>query len=373
MGTDSEDAGWPEPMVPPVLEKKKKKKTTATSPSKTTSATSSPAKDAPHRRRAATKPAPAPCRAPGRWRDGNRRVPSPRLKSRHRPPPAPRASPSCYTSGAPHLLPVRRPQLGWIVELTCAEADLGSLKEYVDKWNRADLSAATCGIGKDKLPVVDNSGPRSTVQHFSRLKRAMKEFDTAWHDANANVVGTLDSRKQLFEGLLWEHRDLSEAFSTLERTHGKCQAALPEASLEDLVGQIAALKAEKEKLALEHRNALQALRNNAAELKDQLVQAWLEGARALKEAIAAGDAKSSSRTLYRMRTKGSPSCGLRTLFAIRMLPGTHTIISLRCTPATHMKVVDRHLGDVPEVALQVFKLLWPGEPMPDNLTLLAHA
>jgi hypothetical protein len=39
---------------------------------------------------------------------------------------------------------------------------------------------------------------------------------------------------------------------------------------------------------------------------------------------------------------------------------------------SHMKVVDRHLRDVPEVALQVFKFLWPGEPVPDNLTLLAQ-
>jgi hypothetical protein len=51
------------------------------------------------------------------------------------------------------------------------------------------------------------------------------------------------------------------------------------------------IAAEKEKLALEHRNALEAQRNNAAELKDQLVQAGLQHARALKEAIAAGDAK----------------------------------------------------------------------------------
>jgi hypothetical protein len=65
---------------------------------------------------------------------------------------------------------------------------LGSLREYAEKWNRADLSAATHGLGKDKLPVVDNSGPRSTGQHLSRIKRAVKEFDTAWHDASANVV-----------------------------------------------------------------------------------------------------------------------------------------------------------------------------------------
>jgi hypothetical protein len=89
-------------------------------------------------------------------------------------------------------------QLGRIAELTRSEADLGSLKEYVDKWNQADLSPATCGLGKDKLPVMDNSGPRSTVQHFSRLKLAMKDFDTAWHDANANVVVSLLLKLQVF-------------------------------------------------------------------------------------------------------------------------------------------------------------------------------
>jgi hypothetical protein len=39
---------------------------------------------------------------------------------------------------------------------------------------------------------------------------------------------------------------------------------------------------------------------------------------------------------------------------------------------SHMKAIDRHLGEVPEVAIQIFKLLWPGEPVPDNLTLLAQ-
>jgi hypothetical protein len=34
---------------------------------------------------------------------------------------------------------------------------------------------------------LDNSGLRSTSQHLSQLKRAVKEFDTAWHDASTNV------------------------------------------------------------------------------------------------------------------------------------------------------------------------------------------
>jgi hypothetical protein len=37
-----------------------------------------------------------------------------------------------------------------------------------------------------------------------------------------------------------------------------------------------------------------------------------------------------------------------------------------------MKAIDRHLGEVPEVAIQVFKLPWPGERVPENLTLLAQ-
>ncbi|KAK1696331.1 hypothetical protein QYE76_013028 [Lolium multiflorum] len=84
------------------------------------------------------------------------------------------------------------------------------------------------------------------TQHLSGLKRAVKEFDTAWHDANANVVGTLDLRKWLFEELLWEHRHLSESFASLELSHSKCQASLPEASFEDLASQLSTLKAEKE-------------------------------------------------------------------------------------------------------------------------------
>jgi hypothetical protein len=37
------------------------------------------------------------------------------------------------------------------------------------------------------------------------------------------VQGTLHSRKQLFEELLWEHRDLVEAFAVLKLTHSQCQ------------------------------------------------------------------------------------------------------------------------------------------------------
>jgi hypothetical protein len=37
------------------------------------------------------------------------------------------------------------------------------------------------------------------------------------------LQGVLESRKELFEELLWEHRDLVEAFASLKLTHSQCQ------------------------------------------------------------------------------------------------------------------------------------------------------
>nr|XP_051197245.1 uncharacterized protein LOC127310628 [Lolium perenne] len=163
-------------------------------------------------------------------------------------------------------------QVGRITEFQRQGADLGHLLDYAEKWNRADLTPATRGLGKDKLPVVDPSGPRSTGQHFGQLRRAAKEFDNAWHDASTNVTSMVDTRKQLFEELLWEYRELSEA-------HNKCQA-LPEVSFEDLSAELAAFKAEKEQLTSAHR-----------EMKEQAMQAELRHARELKEAKSAAEAK----------------------------------------------------------------------------------
>jgi hypothetical protein len=79
-------------------------------------------------------------------------------------------------------------QLGRILELNRGGASLGALQPLVERWNRADLTDATLGVGKDGKVKPDPRGPRSTVQHFNRLKTAMKVFDNAWHDANGNVL-----------------------------------------------------------------------------------------------------------------------------------------------------------------------------------------
>jgi hypothetical protein len=89
-------------------------------------------------------------------------------------------------------------QLGRVVELTRDGASVGALQQLVERWNLADLSTATLGVEKDGKPNVDPRGQRSTVQHFSRLKAAVKEFDNAWHDANGNVVVRLLSGFRIF-------------------------------------------------------------------------------------------------------------------------------------------------------------------------------
>jgi hypothetical protein len=40
------------------------------------------------------------------------------------------------------------------------------------------------------------------------------------------LQSVLDTRKQVFEELLWEHQDLNEAFAALKLEHSHCQGSL---------------------------------------------------------------------------------------------------------------------------------------------------
>ncbi|KAK1617072.1 hypothetical protein QYE76_022589 [Lolium multiflorum] len=170
--------------------------------------------------------------------------------------------------------------LGRIVELKREGKDLGHLLPYAQKWNDADISAATRGLGKDRLPAPDPAGPRSTEEHFTRLKRAVKEFDSAWYDATSNVVSTADARKALFEELLWEHRNLAEA-------HSKCQA-IPDASIEALKVQVAALQGAAHPGSPEGFGRPE---GHLQGLKDQAIQAGIWHAQELKAAESAAEAR----------------------------------------------------------------------------------
>nr|XP_051205206.1 uncharacterized protein LOC127318764 [Lolium perenne] len=423
-GAGTEDAGQAEPLVPPVP--RKKKKTPASSPSKTVPdpsapASSAPAKEAP----AASAPTKAPTRPPAAPAGG---------PASAKPTP-PKGTGSSSFGPQPLTLHASRAaivagetasaQLGRITDFTRG-GELGHLLDYADKWNQADLSPATGSLGKDKLSVIYPSGPRSTIQHFSRLRRAVKEFDTAWHDTNNNVVSTMDARKQLFEELLWEHRELSEA-------HNKCQA-VPEGTVEALSSQVAALQAEKEQLAKEHQRALDVQRTNFSELKEHLMAAESRHSRELKEVRAAAAAKlnesleeyTNSTAMMRAEreeqtkareeqskareTAENRVAALMTeqkdfdrlviqtdtllqrlfpdsqVYAYQKVENRRTELSFRdrelpwdaydhlvalSARVQHMRSVDRHLVDLPDHAKEIYKVLWPEDAVSESVTLIS--
>ncbi|KAM0889398.1 hypothetical protein ACQ4PT_027716 [Festuca glaucescens] len=407
MGAGSELSGRLEPLVPPVPEKTKQ--APASSPSRTSSSAatkpSSPVKGA-----AAGKPPSAPRQNFRKGIEVTGEQLSAAVTAAAAPPTSSQGQTLVLHAGRAAITAGEKvsAQLGRIVELNRGDANLGGLQRYVDKWNVADLTDATLGVGKDKKLVIDSRGPRSTVQHLGRLKHAIKEFDNAWHDVNNNVLGVLDSRKQLFEELLWEHRDLTEAHSALQLTHSQCRA-------------------EKEKLALQHWNELQAQKDETAKLKEELIQAGLRHAGALKEAIAAGEAKveEAKKQLAdaeeQLRRELGEEKELRQLEqeradallavqvsldemikdvddkALRFFPDSQvraaaTVAKARADDSvdanapwtskdhlaamysriSHMRVVDRHLAQLPTAAIVAFKCLWPGEPIPDNNSLIAE-
>ncbi|KAK1660747.1 hypothetical protein QYE76_048906 [Lolium multiflorum] len=253
IGAEEKAAGRAEPSAPPVLEKK---------------TTSAPGSSAPE----SSNPGDTPS-AP----------PSPRTILMP-PPDAPRTKPSgaaptvpppkisklikgkATTSNAPsggqqplvlHVSKAARDTatkatglLGRITEFQRRGRDLGHLLPYAQKWNAADMTPATRGLGKDRLPAPDPVGDRSSEEHFMRLRSAVKELDSAWYDATNNLMLTADARKALFEELLWEHRELAEA-------HDKCQV-IPEASIEALKEQLAAAQREKDQLIRRHQEELSA-------------------------------------------------------------------------------------------------------------------
>ncbi|KAK1625832.1 hypothetical protein QYE76_000147 [Lolium multiflorum] len=171
MGAGSEDAGRSEPLVPPAPEKKKK--VTVTSPSKAPPATSAPAKNT-----AAPPPAPSDSAppAPRQSLAESALVTAEQLtavvKAVTAPASGSQAQPLVLHTGraavaAGEKVPL---QLGRVVELNRGSANLGALQHLVDRWNLADLSDATLGVGKDGKAKLDPRGHRSTVQHISRLK-----------------------------------------------------------------------------------------------------------------------------------------------------------------------------------------------------------
>ncbi|KAK1685934.1 hypothetical protein QYE76_046782 [Lolium multiflorum] len=269
IGAEEEDAGQAEPLVPPVP--KRKKKTRAPETSVPGGSKSGEAPSAPLSPRTAPTPPPV---APRIEATGGTSTPPPPKTSKLV---KAKATASNVSSGGPQPLVLHASRaasaaseratglLGWITEFQRQGWELGHLLPYAEKWNAADMSPATRGIGKDRLPLPDPAGDRSSEEHFMRLRRAVKELDSAWYDATNNLMHTADARKVLFEELLWEHQELAEA-------HDKCQE-------------------EKDQLTRQHQEELSTQRTSYQELKGQLIQLGFDHAAALKAAETAAAAK----------------------------------------------------------------------------------
>ncbi|KAK1666839.1 hypothetical protein QYE76_054998 [Lolium multiflorum] len=434
IGADTEAAGRAEPLVPSAPKRKKKKKNSTSSPAKSVPDTSAPASSTPPPEAPILEPIGAtPTPPPSQGPSAAKPTPPPEgAKLRVSEPFKGKATAFGTSATGPqsmvlHVGPAAAVAgekatglLGRITELKRDGRELGHLLDYAEKWNRADVSAATRGLGKDRLPAIDPAGPRCTEEHFMRLRRTVKEFDNAWHDATNNVVSTADARKRLFEELLWEHRDLSEA-------HSKCQA-IPEASLEALKTQLATLEGEKEQLIREHREALDAQKLVSRGLKDQLIQLGLKHNEEMKAAQAAAEAKlndaleDANNSTVVLRTELEEGAKARQAaedraarleaeqkeydqlvmqtdaLAFRLFPDSQPhaqkkvaerrvqqafknldaawdpydhLVALSARVA-HMRAVDRNLADLLDVAIHLFKVLWPEEEVPETLTLTSE-
>nr|XP_051229460.1 uncharacterized protein LOC127347295 [Lolium perenne] len=239
-------------------------------------------------------------------------------------------------------------QLGQITELKRGGNELGHLLEYAEKWNRVDVSAATRGLGKDRLPAIDPAGPRCTEQHFMRLRRAVKELDNAWHNATNNVVL---SRKPP----LRPSRPSSAPFKTL---------------------------GEKEQLIQEHRKALDAQELISSGLKDQLIQFGLRHDQEMKDAKAAAEAKlnevledsTNSTAVLRLELEEGGKARKAAEDQAALLEAEQKEYDQLGSFRTHRSHAcgGPESRRSPDVAIRLFKVLWPGEEVPANLTLTSE-
>ncbi|KAK1632519.1 hypothetical protein QYE76_006834 [Lolium multiflorum] len=417
IGAEEKAAGRAEPSAPPVLEKKTTSAPEGSNPGDAPSAPPSP-------RTILMPPPDAPRTKPSRAAPT---APPPKISKLIKG----KATASSAPSGGqqPLVLHVSKAArdtatkatglLGRITEFQRRGRDLGHLLPYAQKWNAADMTPATRGLGKDRLPAPDPVGDRSSEEHFMRLRSAVKELDSAWYDATNNLMLTADARKALFEELLWEHRDLAEA-------HDKCQV-IPEASIEALKEQLAAAQREKDQLIRRHQEELSAQKTSYQELKSQLIQLGLDHAKALKAAETdaaakmnealedAGNAnsvllaeleelakaqKAAEEKAARLEEE-QKECNRLVLqtdtLAYRLFPDSQKYavkkvderrtaqgqanLAVPWTPydhlvalnarVSHMRAIDRNLSDIPDVATQLFRTLWPGEEVPDTFSLIS--
>nr|XP_051190652.1 formin-like protein 5 [Lolium perenne] len=203
--------------------------------------------------------------------------------------------------------------LGRITELKREGRELGHLLEYAEKWNQADVSAATRGLGKDRLPAVYPTAiPEASIE-------ALKA-----------QLSTLQDEK---EQLIQEHRKALDA-----------QKAVTRGLKDDLI-QIGLrhdqeLKDAKAAAEAQLKEALDDSVNSTAVLRAELEEGGL-----FPDSQAYAQKKVAERRIAQAFKNLDPPWD----------PYDH-LVALSAW-VSHMRAVDRNLADVPEVAIQLFKAL----------------
>ncbi|KAK1610583.1 hypothetical protein QYE76_034256 [Lolium multiflorum] len=248
-----------------------------------------------------------------------------------------------------------------------------------------------------------------------RLRNAVKELDSAWYDATNNLMVTADARKALFEELLWEHRELAEAHDNGSGSFHRCSqgaagyrptgegpahpaaqrgvgrspdqppgaqviqlglacqgleaaaadaAAKMEEALEDASNANVVLLAELEEAAKGRKAAEEKAARLEEEHKecDQLILQT----DALAYRLFPDSQRYAVKKVDAQRTdKGQAD------LAVPWTPKDH-LVALNAR-VSHMRCIDRNLSDIPDVATQLYRTLWPGEEVPDTFSLIAIA
>ncbi|KAM0885834.1 hypothetical protein ACQ4PT_030087 [Festuca glaucescens] len=141
------------------------------------------------------------------------------------------------------------PRFGNVLVQTHNGDSLGSLEHYAQDWNNADMSEVTSGLNEAREPIVAPTGPMLLINHLLRMKKAVKAMDNAWFDTNKAVVNCSQSRKELYQNLLWEHHELSTAHKALFAAFEKANADKQDlAQVAELVERLNSLQRDKEKI-----------------------------------------------------------------------------------------------------------------------------
>ncbi|KAK1644502.1 hypothetical protein QYE76_062307 [Lolium multiflorum] len=141
--------------------------------------------------------------------------------------------------------------LGRITELKREGRELGHFLGYAEKWNQRISPRLRAAWGKTGFQSSTRPAPR-----------ALKSTSCGSNERDRMPGNS-------FRGASSEHPD-----SRLSP-----RQAIPEASIEALKVQVAALQADKEQLIRKHQEALDAQKDISRELKDQAIQAGIRMAR----------------------------------------------------------------------------------------------